>query len=263
MIDRDKILRFYKGSGDGDLAARLLDQAEDAVRSRRYQVTEFLDPHGLSIAETIVAHEESLLLSTHGGYPSAERQRACFQWREFRGEPVIPISAVQMEWDVRYYDIGHRDVLGGLMAQGLKRGLIGDIIVLPKGGRCQVIVDTTARDLFLRELERLGNAPVQTSEIALTELSPRPETVKELKATVASLRIDAVAAAGFGMSRTQIAEDIKADKLKVNWKETKNAAQTVKPGDVISFRGRGRVEFVDVTGQTKKGRTGVLLKRYV
>ena len=58
-------------------------------------------------------------------------------------------------------------------------------------------------------------------------------------------------------------EEIQAEKVKVNWKDAKNAAQNVKAGDIISFRGRGRVEVVEITGQTKKGRTGVLLKRYI
>ena len=99
--------------------------------------------------------------------------------------------------------------------------------------------------------------------IALSELQLRPETVKEIRSTVASLRLDSVAASGFGVSRTQMAEEIQSEKVKVNWKDAKNPAQNVKAGDVISFRGRGRVEIVEITGQTKKGRTGVLLKRYM
>ena len=36
----------------------------------------------------------------------------------------------------------------------------------------------------------------------------------------------------------------------------------VKQGDIISIRGRGRLEVAEVRGTTKKGRTVVLLKRY-
>ena len=85
--------------------------------------------------------------------------------------------------------------------------------------------------------------------------------ILKIRATVASLRLDSVAAAGFGVSRTQMTEEIQAEKVKVNWKDAKNASQNVKAGDIISFRGRGRVEVVEITGQTKKGRRGVLLKR--
>ena len=37
----------------------------------------------------------------------------------------------------------------------------------------------------------------------------------------------------------------------------------VKEGDIISMRGRGRIEVAEVRGQTKKGRTGILLRRYI
>ncbi len=45
MADRDKILRYFKASGDEELAARLVDLAEAARKIAKYKVSEFLDPH--------------------------------------------------------------------------------------------------------------------------------------------------------------------------------------------------------------------------
>ena len=261
MIEREKILRYYRATGDHELAARLLDAAETAIRNRRYQATEFLDPHGYSIAETVAAYEDTLSVTSHGGYETAERIKAVFVCRDFRGEPVSEIEAVSVDWDNRYYQLSHRDVLGGLMSLGIKRGLLGDILMVPGG--CQIVAERSITPFLLSELQRIGAANVKTRLIALGELQPRPETVKEIRSTVASLRLDSITAAGFGMSRTHAAEEIAAEKIKVNWKDAKNAAQSLKTGDVISFRGRGRVEVVEITGQTKKGRTGLLLKRYM
>ena len=72
-----------------------------------------------------------------------------------------------------------------------------------------------------------------------------------------------VAAAGFGVSRSKMAGDIALDKLKVNWQDAKSSSQTLKPGDIISMRGRGRVEISDIIGQTKKGRISIVLKRFL
>ena len=261
MIDRDKILRYYRATGDHEQAGRILDAAEIAIRNRRFVITEFLDPHAYSIAETVAAYEETLLLQSQGGFDTAERVRAVFVCRDCRGEAPNSVEAVGVEWDARFYQLTHRDVLGGLLALGIKRGLIGDILMIPGG--CQIIVDPSIRPFLLQELQRLGAANVKVKLITLSELQLRPETVKEIRSTVASLRLDSVAASGFGVSRTQMAEEIQSEKVKVNWKDAKNPAQNVKAGDVISFRGRGRVEIVEITGQTKKGRTGVLLKRYM
>ncbi len=261
MIDREKILRYYRATGDHELAARIITAAESAIHNRRYQLTEFLDPHGYSIAESAAAYEDNLELRCGGGYPGAERVRAAFVNKDFRGEVDFSIAALGLEWDARYYDLSHRDVLGGLLALGIKRSVIGDILML--SGACQIIVDSSISAFLLGELQRIGAANVKVKPIDFSALQQKPETVKEIRATVASLRLDSVAAAGFGVSRTQMTEEIQAEKVKVNWKDAKNASQNVKAGDIISFRGRGRVEVVEITGQTKKGRTGVLLKRYI
>jgi len=261
MIDREKILRYYRSTGDHELASRVLDAAETALRNRRFCITEFLDPHGYSIAETVVAYEEALKLQSQGGFQTAERVKAAFVCKDFRGDVEVAVDAVAVEWDSRYYQLTHRDVLGGLLALGIKRGVTGDILMVPSG--CQIITDVSITPFLITEFQRIGAANVKTKKIELAELQPRPETVKEIRATVASLRLDSVAAAGFGTSRTQMTEEIQADKVKVNWKDTKSPAQIVKAGDMISFRGRGRVEVLEITGQTKKGRTGVLLKRYI
>lgn len=68
---------------------------------------------------------------------------------------------------------------------------------------------------------------------------------------------------GYGVSRSRMADEIKSLNVKVNWKEAKKAAQPVNEGDVISFRGRGRVEIEEIRGTTKKGRISVTLKRYI
>jgi RNA-binding protein YlmH len=261
MIDREKILRYYRSTGDHELAARILDAAESAIRNRRYCITEFLDPHGLSIAETVSAYEDCLSLQVQGGFETAERVKAAFVCTDFRGDVPLAVTAAAVEWDARFYPLTHRDVLGGLLALGIKRGVIGDILMVPGG--CQIVADLSIMSFLLTELQRIGAANVKVKKIELTEFQSRPETVKEIRSTVASLRLDSVAAAGFGTSRTQMTEEIQAEKVKVNWKDAKSPAQILKAGDVISFRGRGRVEITEITGLTKKGRTGVLLKRYI
>lgn len=261
MSEREKILRYYRASGDEEVAAKLLDLAENALRSQKYKITEFLDPYGVSIAETIAAHYERVQLEADGGYDGAERCRAAFVDRDFAGKIIFNITAVQVTWDKRYYSIGHRDILGSLMSMGVKREIIGDIVLNQEG--CHILLDTALKEYMLANLTRIATSPVSVRDVSLTEISPKEEKVKEIRTTVASLRLDVIAAAGFGVSRSRMAGDIDADKLKVNWQEAKNSAQAVKAGDVISMRGRGRLEVCEILGQTKKGRISVLLKRYL
>ena len=76
------------------------------------------------------------------------------------------------------------------------------------------------------------------------------------------MRLDAIASAGFGMSRSKMADLISAGDVRVNWKETSSASHTVKSGDLIAIRGKGRVEVGEVM-VTKKDRYRVQLTRFV
>ncbi|EGO63222.1 RNA-binding protein [Acetonema longum] len=263
MSEREKIIRYYRASGEAELAAKLLDIAEAALRYQKYKISDFLDPFGISVAETIIAHYGRLRLASDGGYPGAERVKAAFVTNDYMGTIDFGISVLAVQYDSRYYSLSHRDVLGALTGAGLKREVIGDIIPGDRQYQYQILIDAKLVEFVLRNLTQIGPAPVQLSLLDLTEIVPREETLKEIRATVASLRLDSVAAAGFGTSRTKMAAEIMAEKVRVNWQDARNSSQIIKPGDVIAMRGRGRVEVCEIGGQTKKGRTSLLLKRYL
>ncbi len=261
ISEREKIVRYYKASGDDALAARLIDLAEGAVKSGKYKVGDFLDPYGLSIAETVAAHYPALDLLFDGGFANAERVKVAFVDKDFPGSVVYGFCALSAKWDKRFYNLSHRDVLGALMGLGCERDIMGDIVMTEEGA--QFMVDNSMVDFVINNLTQVGAAGVSVAKIELSELWQKEETVKEIRATVAALRLDAVAAAGYGVSRSRMADEIKSQRVKVNWKDAKNAAQAVAVGDVISFRSRGRLEIAEIKGLTKKGRTSVLLRRYI
>lgn len=258
---REKLLRFYKGTEGEAIAVRLVDLAEQAVRTQTFRLSGFLDPYGMEIAEAVAANFDGLSLLFDGGYPGAERQRAMFVHAAFGGAPSSAIAVLRVSWNAAFARLTHRDVLGALMGLGVDRDAVGDILMT--AGAARLLADRKMADFLLLHLTSVGAASVQTEMDSAEELAPREERTKELRATVASLRVDAVAAAGFGISRSRAASDIEADKLRLNWQPVKNAAQAVKAGDVLSLRGRGRVEVAEVRGQTKKGRVGLSLKRYL
>ena len=261
MADRDKIIRYFRASGDEDLASHLVDLAEHARKTGRDQVSDFLDPHGLNVAEIVAANFENIHLETQGGFPGAERQRAAFITTDFPGKVDFNLTGFLVQWDQRYYHLGHRDILGAFMGIGCKREVLGDIVVLENGA--QFVCEQALGNYITANLTTVGAAAVTLTEMPVTELKAREEKVKVISATVAALRLDAVAAAGYGTSRSRMAEEIKGQNVKVNWQDVKNAAQAVKEGDVLSFRGRGRVEIAEVRGMTKKGRLSITLKRYL
>lgn len=261
---REKLLRFYRNSEGEDTAVRLVDLADAVAKNRKYRLSLFLDPFGQEIAETVVANFDGLRLFFEGGYQGAERMKAVLMHEEFEqfGGTVAgyEITCVEATWNSQFAQLSHRDVLGSLMGLGIERETVGDILVA--SGVAKIIVDSKIADFIVNNLQKIGNVSTQNQIIDLATITPREERVKEIRATVASLRLDSIVAAGFSMSRTRAAGDIDADKVKLNWQSVRGASKTVKEGDVISMRGRGRLEVTGIKGTTKKGRTVVELRRF-
>ena len=260
MDTKEKIIRYYKGTEGEHSAVKLVDFAMQAVKSRKYKLSGFLSPFEQEMAGTIANSLGDLKVEFDGGFVGAERQRVAFCHEDFAGTPAFEISVIKAEWNGEFARLGHRDILGSILSLGVDRECVGDIIATKDFAR--IIVDKKMAEYFSANLTKIGNVTVKTEIDELENIAPKEERIKEIKATVASLRADSIAAAGFGMSRSKAAQEISAEKIKLNWQTVKNSSQAVKAGDVLSMRGRGRLEVSEITGQTKKGRIGVLLKRF-
>lgn len=262
MKDREKILNYFSATGAeaGEIAVRLLDLADSVERGRPFAVSPFFSPFAVQIGMTIAAHMKTVECESWGGYHEAERVRIAFKSADYGGPVDFGITALAVRWDDRYRLIGHRDVLGSLMGLGIERDVLGDILM--NGASAEILADEKMADWLCDNFTKVAMVPVKTEKMAIEDITPPKQEAKIVRATVASLRLDAVGAAGFGISRSKMAAAIDADKVQVNWQTAKGASQAVAPGDVVSYRGRGRIEIKELTGQSRKGRTGVLIEKY-
>ena len=112
-------------------------------------------------------------------------------------------------------------------------------------------------------LEGAGRWKVSLEAIPLDRLAPKPAQVKTIRDTVATPRLDAVLAAGFSLSRSKAAGYISAGKVAVNHRECLKSDKLVEEGDVLTCRGLGKCVVKEVPGQSRKGRTMLVLERYV
>ena len=108
----------------------------------------------------------------------------------------------------------------------------------------------------------MRSVPVKTQRIDLSELRIREPKKKESTTVEASLRLDAIASAGFGMSRSKMSDLTDGGDVRVNWKDVTQTSYQVKSGDLIAIRGKGRLEVGEIM-VTKKERYRVQLTRYM
>ena len=259
MLPKEALLK----SVDNPAAlTRVLDQAEQAIRTWEVVMTDFLSPPELAEAQDIFQRLTEVHLTTWGGYPQAERQRAAIARTEIPLEPTeIPLTLLSISGNFLFDTATHRDFLGSLLGTGIVREKVGDIIVLGERG-AQAIVVPELVEFLETSLNQVRSVPVQTQQIEWNELRIRAPKKKEMTTVEASLRLDAVASAGFGMSRSKMVDLINTGDVRVNWKPMKQASHPLKAGDLVAIRGKGRLEIGDIM-ITKKERYRVSLTRYV
>ena len=258
MLPREELL---KGVENREQIARILDLAAKAGKTWEVVLTNFLSPPVLAETEDIFGKLTEFELVAWGGYPQAERQRLALARSEIPLEKSqIAVAALDIAGNFLFDPASHRDFLGAILGTGIVREKVGDILVLGERGAQVIIVPEIAEFLEI-SLTQVRSVPVKTQQIELSELKIRPPQKKEITTVEASLRLDAIASAGLGMSRSKMADAINAGDVRVNWREISQSSYNVKSGDLISVRGKGRLEVGEVA-LTKKQRYRVQLTRY-
>ena len=108
-----------------------------------------------------------------------------------------------------------------------------------------------------------GRTKLSLRQIPLLDAEiPEPE-VKEIKDTMASLRLDSVIASGFRIGRNLAAQYVTTGKAAINGLPCEKPDKAVAEGMKISVRGLGKIKLHAVNGKTKKDRISVVIHRYV
>ena len=241
------------------LIARMNDLASKVIKTG-FAVSKFLTPAELqSVTEHFVRRKDVTLI-VDGGFKGAERTRAVFtnpDWGEYkRADLFTAIKVSHRPQDT----LGHRDILGSLMALGIERETVGDIIIneavavfvcLPELGR-----------FIIENFTKAGRVGLDVSAINLDELPVHEEELTIKTDTVASLRLDAVLSAAFGMSRTKAVELIAAGRVGFNHQVCLRTDKEVGVDSLLSVRGLGRAKLLEIGGVSRKGRSFIKIGIY-
>ncbi|MBR3591746.1 MAG: hypothetical protein IKL46_02720 [Clostridia bacterium] len=238
------------------LPARIDDLKQISEKSNSPKFIGFL-----TAEETAIAVKRFSINEKHtvfGGYEGAERVMLGVlpDWCD---DPIFPITAITFTY--RTCDkLSHRDFLGALMALGITRETVGDILI--EDGRAVVFVTSDISKFVLTQIEKVGNVGVTLSEGYDT---PLPQMGKKLECseTVASVRLDCVVAAICNMSRTQASEKITDGLVMVNSVCITKPTLSVRAYDKITIRQKGKFEILSCNEMSKKGRIILKYNKYI
>ena len=261
-MDRSNIDKIAQNAEDRVLLAKLWDKITAGMRKNIPANTCFLSPREQEMANYLFGCPEGLHF--FGGYPDAERKMLVYlpdylDENALYGEdaPCICLRAAFFQGD----SPSHRDFLGALMGAGVARETVGDICV--GEGSCDFFVTAEIAPYLLQNFTSAGRTKLHLERIPLTDACiPEPE-VKEIKDTLASLRLDSVIASGFRIGRSLAAQYVTGGRAAMDGLPCEKPDKPVSEGTKISVRGLGKIKLVKVNGKTKKDRISVVIHRYV
>ncbi len=258
MINKAKIIY----PADDDEIKLMLSKACDlynkAQKSTKPFYTKFLSPLEAAIIMNRFPKNE-LKLKLFGGYDDAERQVCAFY--TYDEDLSFPLSILQIKLKAKNISPSHRDYLGSLLSMGIKREVIGDIVV-EKDGSYLFCLEEIA-PYITDGLLKVGGAGVTIEKVFLTDEIAIKREYQMLSSTVSSLRSDSVVASALNLARSKACELIQRGLVTHNYEQLKSVSSPIKNGDVLSVRGYGKFKILTSGNLTKKGRIHIDICKYI
>lgn len=214
-------------------------------------LTDFLNPRQRYIFNKIVGNEAQLY--EFGGYKNAEKKRVLLcDWSQPYNIEDFNISLFSIDYNKKWDELTHSQILGSLANSGVETATFGDIIS-DDDKNWQFFTTKELAQYYQDQINRIGRSKVRLQQVPLKDVIEIKDDSSSGSATSISLRLDAVIANLTNYSRGQAKENLQAGNVKLNWHETQESNIIVNVHDILSIRHFGRVEITSIT-TTRKGK---------
>ena len=255
---------LLSGCRDPEAIAQLLDLAEAVLRTWEPQWSPFVSAPVREEALERLGTLTELQLHSAGGRQDAERQRLLIS-RHDDGKDVIerhplPVMGLEVEGNFLFDPLDPQDMRSALQALGLREDELGDLWIRGDRGAQALCTPEAAARVHggvgtIRDVDiRLEERPVERLQL------PAIRAPKRFTSVEASCRLDAIASAGFGVSRAKVVQQIRSGRLRLNWQAVRQASKDLTVGDRLQLQDRGCVEVLGLE-RTKRDRWRVQMER--
>ena len=198
----------------------------------------------------------------YGGYENSLRAKiACYRSTILNEVDDLiykfPGKGIEISGNFMFDNASQNDFRNFLIRNGINENSIGDIWTIGERGAQGIISEFNQKNiqekLFLRDVE------VNLRIIDLKDLKTPIQRIERTINTVeSSTRLDAIASAGFRLSRNKIVDRIKNGLLSINGRKVIKPIINVKLGDKINLENKGLIEILDIS-ETKRGKFKIKL----
>ena len=266
-MNKKQLLDEYKKQEGKILLSQILDNYESCKVKGKIEYTDFLDMYQSVLVKNFLKKLDIKNYIFYGGYENAERKVVIFYPPEdqeylektyFNIYKIIRISLSNQEKG-KYT---HRNYLGGIVKLGMKREKVGDILVFDDGA--DIIVKEEVAEVLKNELstlKRFENSKIEIFQI--NELRTPEVRKEEINIIVSSLRLDNIVSDLAKTSRAKAVQIINQERVFVNGQNETKQSKNIKINDIITIRGKGRFMIKGIAGETRSGRTVLIIEKYV
>ena len=239
---------------------RLIDQAETVLRTWQPSWSPFLSGPELEDSRRLESLTE-LRLVRDGGRPGTERCRLQLSRSDQELQPELtPISGLRLEGNFLFDRAEPEDMRQALIDLGVTADRIGDLWLRGDRG-AQAVCTPDAADHLNGQTGRVREVTLTLEAVSIDSLQwPAQRLPKRFISVEASRRLDAIASAGFGLSRSKVTRQIREGRLRLNWHPVRQASRDLNVGDRLQLQDRGSVEVLNLE-LTKRNRWRVEMLR--
>ena len=178
--------------------------------------------------------------------------------KNYSGEiPDFNLVYFKINGKNKFKNLLHKDFLGTIMSLGIKREILGDLIVKDNISYGVIFQENYK---IVENIDRISNVPVKV-ELAKEEEVPKTN-FKKIIITVSSLRLDSVVSGIKNISRQRGADEIIKGNVMVNYVISKEKSLEIKEDDILSIRKFGKFKIGDEISVNKKGKIRISIKEY-
>ena len=266
-MNKQEILKDYKKQDDKICLSQVLDKIEFSKNRNKIEYTDFLDMYQISLVENFLRKMQFKNYILYGGYEDAERkilivypEKYDMSMIEKNYNKILKIVRITLaEEEQGKYT--HRNYLGGIIKLGLKREKVGDILVADDGADIITLEDfSNILKEQLPSLTRFENSKIEIHE--LKELRKKEIKMETIKIIVPSLRLDNFVSDLARTSRSKAVQIINQERVFINGQNETKPSKQLKLNDILTIRGKGRFVIKEFAGNTRSGRTVVVVEKW-
>ena len=246
----EKILQHYKGYEE------LIRRLEESIR--RFEKTGvstalgFLGIDGQKAAISYLADQVPYKLV--GGYQEALKKRLII------GDDIDEkdyVSCLKAEFNPKFNQLSHRDLLGSIYALGFDIEKFGDMWV--KDGQLYLYCNRELSTHICEYLTRVGHCNTAFEEV---EYASQQFCYDTYSGVSSSLRLDSIISAVVRKSRQKAKEMIVSGRVNVNYKTIEDCSFVCNNNDILSIRLIGRFQIDNINRNPRSGKYLLSIKKF-